>query len=64
MYLVYNLNGLIGGEESWCKRFTHSGIVGATVRTLTALPGLRQALPVQSLYLKHAYTQRAPDVIG
>ena len=46
MYLVYNLNGLIEGEKSWYKRFTYLGIVGTTVRTLIALPGLRQALSI------------------
>ena len=30
----------------------------------SALPGLRQALPTQCLYLEDACTQRAPDVIG
>ena len=45
MYLVYNSSGPIGGEDSRCKRFAHLGVVGATV---TALLGLRQALPKSS----------------
>ena len=30
----------------------------------SALPGLRQASPTQSLYLEHACTQCVPDVIS
>ena len=61
MHLVCTQNRPIRGEESWCKRFAH---LDATVRTLTALPGLRQASPVQCLHLPGLPTQCVSDVIG
>ena len=64
MYPVCTSNGPIGVEGSHVQGTVNGNIGGAGGGSaLPALLGLRQALPIQSLYFKHACTQRAPDVI-
>ena len=58
MHPVYNLNGPIGGKESWCKGFAHPE---CDREDPESAPSLTQ---IQCLHFEHVCTQCTPDVIG